>query len=103
MICTDAKKMVGEHAHLVKVLKSPSHKDDREEAKKQSKELSEYREKLKKEADGWTNPQTAANAKAMQAGATQSGWQPGQWLKNIKEGLGIGRQTLPAPQNVSNT
>jgi hypothetical protein len=28
-------------------------------------------------------------AKQMQAGATQSGWQPGQWVQNIKEGLGM--------------
>lgn len=103
MICADAKKMVGEHAHLVKVLKSPSHKDDLKEAKKQSKELTEYKEKLKKEAQGWADPQVAANAKAMQTGAMQSGWQPAMWLKNLKEGLGLGKQNLPTPQNVSNT
>ncbi len=30
-------------------------------------------------------------AKEMQAGATQSGWQPSQWGKNIKEGLGMAK------------
>jgi len=30
-------------------------------------------------------------AKEMQAGATQSGWQPKQWAQNIKEGLGMAK------------
>lgn len=46
--------------------------------------------KVKKMADGGEvaepDPQ---KAKEMQAGATQSGWQPKQWAKNVKEGLGM--------------
>ena len=47
-IITPAKEMVEEHKHLVNVLRSPSHKDDKKEAKKQAKELKEYKGKLKK-------------------------------------------------------
>ena len=32
------------------------------------------------------DPKAAAQ---VQKGATESGWQPGQWAKNIKEGLGM--------------
>lgn len=39
-----AKEAVKEHKHLVNVLKTPSHKDDLVEAKKQGKELKEYKE-----------------------------------------------------------
>ena len=46
MIVTPAKEMVEEHKKLVGVLNSPSHADDLEEAKKQGKELQEYKEKL---------------------------------------------------------
>jgi hypothetical protein len=37
------KKLLKEHKNLVKVLKSPSHKDDLEEAKKQELEMKEYK------------------------------------------------------------
>lgn len=37
-------ELVQEHEHLVDVLKSPDHADDLEEAKKQEKELKEYKE-----------------------------------------------------------
>ncbi len=40
-------------------------------------------------------------AKEMQSGATQSGWQPSQWGKNLKEGLGMadgGEVTTEAAQ-----
>lgn len=37
-----AKNMVEEHKHLVEVLESPSHEDDKAEAKKQAAELKEY-------------------------------------------------------------
>jgi len=41
-----AEEAVKEHKHLVHVLETPSHKDDIQEAKKQKKELTEYKEKL---------------------------------------------------------
>jgi hypothetical protein len=41
-----AKDAVEEHKQLVAVLESPSHKDDKKEAKKQRAELKEYKEKL---------------------------------------------------------
>ncbi len=40
-IMMSKKNFVKEHKHLVKVLKSKSHKDDLKEAKSQSKELKE--------------------------------------------------------------
>jgi hypothetical protein len=43
-----AKQAVKEHKRLVAVLESPSHKDDKEEAGKQRKELNEYKEKVVK-------------------------------------------------------
>lgn len=39
--CMPKKEFVQEHKHLVKVLKSKSHKDDLKEAKRQAKELKE--------------------------------------------------------------
>jgi len=43
------KEMINEHKKLVDVLESPSHKDDKKEAKKQAKELKEYEnEEIKK-------------------------------------------------------
>lgn len=47
-IVTPAKEMVSEHKKLVNVLRSPSHKDDKKEAKKQAKELKEYKKVLNK-------------------------------------------------------
>ncbi len=41
----EAKELIKEHKHLVKVLKSPSHKDDIIEARKQELELKEYQRK----------------------------------------------------------
>lgn len=41
----DKKKLIKEHKNLIKVLKSPSHKDDHEEARKQELELREYKRK----------------------------------------------------------
>ena len=38
------KDMIAEHERLVDVLESPSHEDDKAEAKKQKKELKEYKE-----------------------------------------------------------
>jgi hypothetical protein len=49
-ITMTAKQAVKEHKELVNVLKSPSHKDDMKEAKKQGAELKEYKEKLDKAA-----------------------------------------------------
>lgn len=46
----ETKKLVDEHQRLVDVLESPSQEDDKEEAKKQKKELVEYKQKLKKQA-----------------------------------------------------
>ena len=43
------KEFVSEHKNLIKVLKSPSKKDDKKEAKKQSKELKEVQSKDKSE------------------------------------------------------
>ena len=44
------KELVDEHEKLIKVLKSPSHKDDLTEAQKQIRELKTYkRTKCKKE------------------------------------------------------
>lgn len=40
-------KLIKEHKHLIKVLKSSSHKDDLVEAKKQELELEEYKRKAK--------------------------------------------------------
>ena len=42
------KEMIKEHKHLIKVLKSPNHKDDIIEARKQELELKEYQRKTKK-------------------------------------------------------
>lgn len=42
------RELIAEHEHLVDVLRSPSHEDDKEEAEKQADELAEY----KKEAVG---------------------------------------------------
>jgi len=39
----DRKELVKEHEKLVKVLKSPSHKDDLTEAQKQLRELKAYK------------------------------------------------------------
>lgn len=47
----DKDELVKEHKHLVKVLKSKSHKDDMKEAKKQDKELKEYEGKSDKKED----------------------------------------------------
>lgn len=44
-ITMDPKEFKEEHENLIDVLNSPSHKDDKKEAKKQSKELKEYMEK----------------------------------------------------------
>lgn len=46
-----AKDMVEEHERLVQVLESPSHEDDKAEAKKQAAELQEYREVAAGEAE----------------------------------------------------
>lgn len=37
------KKLLKEHKNLVRVLKSPGHKDDLQEAKKQELEMQEYK------------------------------------------------------------
>lgn len=42
MISTPKKEMIDEHKKLVDVLESPSHKDDKKEAKKQKQELKDY-------------------------------------------------------------
>lgn len=47
----DKEELVKEHKNLVKVLKSPSHKDDMKEAKKQEKELKGYEGKADKKED----------------------------------------------------
>lgn len=39
----DKKELVKEHEKLIKVLKSPSHKDDLTEAQKQLRELKAYK------------------------------------------------------------
>jgi hypothetical protein len=44
---TKAKDLVEEHERVISVLKSPSHKDDLEEAKRQEKELKEYKKAAK--------------------------------------------------------
>jgi hypothetical protein len=41
-ICMDRDELIREHKNLVAVLRSPSHADDKVEAKKQNKELHEY-------------------------------------------------------------
>jgi hypothetical protein len=46
-IQVDSDKMLKEHQKLVRILRSPSHKDDLEEAKEQEKSLKEY-EKINK-------------------------------------------------------
>jgi hypothetical protein len=47
-ITMSKKEFVKEHTRLVKVLKSQSHKDDKTEAEKQTKELKEYMRKRSK-------------------------------------------------------
>ncbi len=42
-IAMSKKVLIKEHKNLIKVLKSPEHKDDLEEAKKQELELKEYK------------------------------------------------------------
>jgi hypothetical protein len=44
----DKKEMIDEHKKLVGVLESPSHEDDKKEAKKQKKELEKYEDDVKK-------------------------------------------------------
>lgn len=55
-----AKEMAGEHKRLVKVLRSPSHADDKEEADKQEAELREYEDAAGKgdpdESEGFDHP-----------------------------------------------
>jgi hypothetical protein len=41
----ERKELIEEHAHLVGVLRSPNHEDDKKEAKKQAKELAGYKTK----------------------------------------------------------
>lgn len=48
MISAPASEMVDEHKRVVQVLESPSHKDDKQEAKIQRKELKEYKAELGK-------------------------------------------------------
>ena len=51
-ISMDADELIDEHKNLINVLRSPSHKDDKEEAKEQSKELKEYKQdRANKSAD----------------------------------------------------
>jgi hypothetical protein len=49
----DLKELIDEHKQLVKVLKSPSHKDDEEETEKQEGELKEYEERLENFKKAW--------------------------------------------------
>jgi hypothetical protein len=52
---------------------------------------------FKKVADAPDSPQIdPAKARQMQAGAMQSGWQPKQWMANIKAGLGMTPPAAPA-------
>ena len=44
-IVEDLDELIGEHEQLVKTLDSPSHADDKQESKKQAKELKKYKEK----------------------------------------------------------
>lgn len=44
----DKQELIDEHKKLVNVLESPSHEDDKKEAKKQKKELKEYEDDVKK-------------------------------------------------------
>jgi hypothetical protein len=54
-----------------------------------------FQDGFKKTADGPAiDPE---KAKQMQAGAMQSGWQPKQWMANLKSGLGI--STPPPVKN----
>lgn len=46
------KEMIDEHKRLVQVLESPSHADDKEEAKKQRAELEEYKRESAQAGDG---------------------------------------------------
>lgn len=51
-IIMDHDELVNEHKKLVDVLESPSHKDDKKEAKKQKKELKQYVEKAQGVPEG---------------------------------------------------
>jgi len=44
-VVMDKKELIKEHERLVRVLKSPSHKDDKTEAQKQVRELKSYKRK----------------------------------------------------------
>ena len=44
-ICTDADAMVQEHERLVRVLRTPEHDDDLDEAEEQARELARYRKR----------------------------------------------------------
>lgn len=48
----EAKELVKEHEKLIKVLKSPSHKDDLTEAQKQLRELKVYKRAAKGKKSG---------------------------------------------------
>ena len=40
----DRKDLIKEHEKLIRILRSPSHEDDKKEAKDQSKELAGYKD-----------------------------------------------------------
>lgn len=58
------KEFVSEHKKLVQVLRSPSHKDDKKEAKKQEKELKEYVDKSAVATMGGTSEKLAHKIEA---------------------------------------
>lgn len=53
------QELIDEHEHLVDVLNSPSHADDKVEAQKQAKELAEYKDGADKLGNESWNPETA--------------------------------------------
>lgn len=56
------KDFIKEHKNLINVLESPSHKDDKKEAKKQKKELKEYTKKSETATYDFKDSQSTVNA-----------------------------------------
>lgn len=63
------KQLIKEHKRLVSVLRSPSHEDDKKEAKIQSKELKEYEDAEKSKGRCWTGYKPAPGKKPYSKGS----------------------------------
>lgn len=73
--------------HEIKVMHSPLSKEHRTQIESlKLAEGGEAKPNPKETASPTIDPQ---KAKEVQAGATQSGWQPKKWAENVKSGLGL--------------